>query len=348
MWLDTITAIYLQEQNREPANFEEAHYLYCITELGYQAEDILREVSALPKPPPYVVPDKDTTLRSMQGDICMLDNDGGSYEGWGTWEALNWSDEKYKEFAARYPFKMVPCSMRVRDYLDADFDLTQNLPLLRERVIRSLTYGHIPMLDFDCYDENGRGAESVARLPEIFGYIKDVLPAYFSVWELVVDGSPARFTHDENIQGYKVARDIIPNAVAGIEFNAITGRREPVIHDGRSGLGSHDWWRMYGYLFDVLLMRMPYELLDDMHAFCDEFGGALCRVGGAFSLPKYWPEGGEIPESVLANWQGDYGVYKVVSLFEYASAEKYSSEKKRQIREYVTKTFGFLESFGEG
>jgi len=242
----------------------------------------------------------------------------------------------------------MPCSFVVSNYQGISFDLTQDIPLLRARLERTYRAGLIPMPSLALVDADGHGAETVARLPALLDAVGDLLVAAFLGWEWCVTGGPSLYTSEEGAACARIAREKCPQIVLGVEF-LTPSDHEPITYDGRSGLDARSWWQGPGRYLDVLLLEVGSDRLDDPDRFVDDVAGAVCRFQGPFPLRRTWPDARAVSDAMLKNWEGpDYGIHKRVVLFEYAAFARWSSARKRALRELCQAMIPTLAGYGDG
>ena len=364
-WIVTIRTIYNDLLNRLPDPSGIAGWMEFFA-AGGTGEEMTELVKAgheyvglhpptPPVPPQAPLPSRVEVLAHLRADICMRgEGDTSDYPGTGTWEALSWDDARFAAFASRYlaaGHRLLPVSMVVRDYLGVSFDYAHDLPTLRARLLRVYRHGLIPMLALNAYDEPGRGVETVRELPAILASVADVVCAAFTGWEIEVRaGHPSLYTGPEHLAVLTIARAALgPDAVLGVEFNTDDDRTEPITWDGRVSADARTYYTQTSAReVDVLLLRLPYPLTSDFRRAADEVGGALCRFTGLFPHPSQWPDGGDIPEAVRANWRMDYLIGLHLVVFEYASYLRWTSSRKKALRLYLQQLFPSLSGYGEG
>ena len=274
---------------------------------------------------------------------------------WGTWHWLSFDDDLFDRAAKPYHEagnRVIACSLVIghegSTYQGRAFDLTADVPLLRARLGRCYRYGLIPMICLQLVDADGHGAESVAKLRVLLPQIADLVSAALLGWETRVDGGPSGYGPDDLAAAVRVFRQHCPEGVLGVEFATPEGH-EPITHDGRTGLDAVGWWRGPGQPIDVLMLEVGYHQADDERAFVDDVAGAVCRFQWPFPVRDTWPDGSPVAPETLNNWRGpDYGVHKVVMLFEYAAYLRWSTAKKRARRELVQWMVPTLSAWGEG
>lgn len=295
-------------------------------------------------------PSRDVILSSLRADIAMTDFQGQDTE-WGTWEALWWADEKFAAFAARYDardLKLVPCNLVVTNYRGVTFDYTQDLRLAKERLERCYAYGLIPMVCLDVIDSDGRGEEKLAILDRILPELREHIRCAFTAWELNVDGGASRWSAEEHARCIELANRHLGDVVLGVEFGSPADRGDPIIYDGRAADDAMQYWqRPEARRLDLVLLEIPYGMVEEPRRVCGEVGGAVCRLQGRFAWPDHWPEGDRISDDYTANWRADYGTHKRCLIFEYAAYLRWPSARKRGLREYV-QTVIPISGFGEG
>lgn len=303
-----------------------------------------------PSPSPLILPSREEVLANLRADLVMLDVEGGSYPGTGVWEALSWDDARFATFAARYIAagnRLLPCNLRVDGYLGATFDYTTDLPMARARLERCYRAGLIPMVCLEIAGE-GKGAEALTTWTRILPELRQHIVAVFTGWEIKVDGSPTVWTFAEHARIINLCDRTIPGVVIGVEFWTPEGRTDPIFYDGRGADGPVEYWqRPEAQRIDVVMLELPYSIINVPRQVATIMGGGVCRLQGLFPLPTHWPDGETIATSVLDNWRTDYGLHKYVMLFEYASYLKWSSAKKRALREFVHQLIP-ISGYGEG
>lgn len=295
-------------------------------------------------------PTREEVLHNLTADIAMTDTDGQDTE-WGTWEALWWDDQKFAAFAQRYHdrgLKLVPCSLVVTNYRGVTFDYSTDIALAKARLERCYQYGLIPMLCLSMVDERGHGQTTLAVLDFILPALKDYIVAAFTGWELEVDGGPSLYTPEEHADIIMLTKHHLPDVVLGVEFGTPADREDPIIFDGRIAPEPDIYWkRQEAREIDVLMLELPYNITGDKRRVAKEVGGAVCRLQGRFDIPDRWPDGERIADDYKNNWRADYGVGVNCMLFEYAAFQRWSSDRKRELREFVERVVP-VAGFGEG
>lgn len=311
---------------------------------------------------PLVLPTRGQVLLNLRSDIAptgqgfeplVLGQTSRGPDILGTWGWLNLDDETFRSIIGHYVARghaLMPSNALEDGYQGQRYDLTHDVALLRARLERAYRAGVTPMLNLQLYGD-GQGAKSIAVWRVLLPLISDLVCAAFLGWEVVVDGGPSGWTPDELDEMVTLFRQHCPDAVLGIEFATPEGH-EPITYDGRAvpkGEEAQWWWRHKGQRIDVLMLEIGYHRADDPKGFVDDVAGAVCRFQWPYTVVDTWPDGEPVDPDMLNNWRGpDYGIHKVVMLFEYAAYLCWPSERKRERRHLVQAMVPTLAAWGEG
>lgn len=301
-------------------------------------------------------PSQSEILTGLRANLAMSDVEGDE-SPWFVGDVFDWDDGLFAAFVSKYKSegnKLLPIQLSMQNYRGHSFDYTNDTSEVRRRIERVYTAGLIPMLNLMMVDERRRGSETIEILKRVLPELKDHVQICFTAWELEVhQGDDSAYTPDEHASVIELADSILGNVLIGVEFASPADRPDPIVFDGRIAAEPPDYYRRdEAKRFDILMLEVPHDLLDGgsllgKRRVAKEVGGAVYRLQGSFNKPTTWPEGDPIDDDTLANLRNDMGLRKHVILFEYGSWQKWSTDRKRAIREYVERVVP-ISGYGEG